>query len=922
MISNVLRFLSSVGLIISPAIFLDTLVKSTLLLVLALLFCVALRRASAASKHYLLGLTMASLCLIPILSAFGPQLRVLPASWTLALGENSPLEIASRPAAGALSAIDQAPASVASSPDMLITASDVPFPTTEPAVNVQTVPPSSTLVEAGSNNVSTRPWLPIAWQSLAALWMVGCMAMLARLMLAMLRLRRTTGRAKAIDGGTCLGLVEQLAKGLRTSRQVRLFESDQAAMPMTWGVWRPSIMLPAECDAWSDERKRVVLRHELAHIQRYDSAWLLLTEVVRAFYWFHPLVWFAARQMTAYREQACDDRVLTAGHTPIEYAEHLLHIATHNANAMLPCTAAIGMARANQLESRIRLILDAARNRSALSRSLAGGLALLLAAIALPLAILHAAEPQTDNVAPLETAKGLTYSGIVVNKKSGEPIEGVEVLVRLKTSSEHPWPTLDESTYPTDAKGNYQFTITPDQLGDSHLYIEVEAAHPDYARKSPSGYALSMIRKNQKLGEEPFFARIELRPAEAVFGILLDPDGQPATGVNVLGYSKENPRDLRDYGSFTSTETDEQGHFRLNMVAGGHSVVWFRPRDFAPETHVLKERKGDLGNIQLERGVSLSGRVVDSDGKPVAGVWVNAELRSGPAKKSIEMPVADSLERSALTDGEGRYLMRPLPAGVYRVLPEERPSDALVADRTPRPLPATFLPHTFDLSDGQRNLDIQASESVVIRARTLSSSGKPTRGHGFHFAGWVKEDGGGFYSRNAEPDPDGNVEIRVPKGLKKAQLNFSTNEHGALRIRLSPGDPLVGKRDFDLGPLDRDYDQIEIIRYKAPILLVEVIDASGERLDDITVSVVYKDASLNKDKGTRYFGASEDSDVGFDHQQDNRWRSSQLLPDERFELRVIAQGKEFPRQQLQLEEGETRTIELAVEGTEARAPTQ
>jgi beta-lactamase regulating signal transducer with metallopeptidase domain/protocatechuate 3,4-dioxygenase beta subunit len=398
MISELLRTLSSVVLIIAPAVFIDTLAKATLLLLFALLACAALWRASAASKHYLLGLTVASLCLLPILSAFGPQLRVLPSSWTLALNAQSTLTVGS-PSNATESSFESRLESPIDETASLFPISDVLSPTADlPLVEDSraTASEDATLAlaatAAGAHDQSARTWLPIAWQSFAALWLLGSLSLLARLAAAMLRMRTAAARATPIDAPSWLSLTEELAANLGVSRQVRLVKSGQAAMPMTWGVWRPYILLPADCDAWSHERKRVVLLHELAHIERRDSGWLMLTELVRAVYWIHPLVWVAARQMTAYREQACDDRVLNAGHTPTDYAEHLLHIATQSAGAMPPCAAAIGMARSGQLESRVRLILDAARNRSTLSRTVAGGLALLLAAVVFPLAILHAAE--------------------------------------------------------------------------------------------------------------------------------------------------------------------------------------------------------------------------------------------------------------------------------------------------------------------------------------------------------------------------------------------------------------------------------------------------------------------------------------------------------------------------------------------------
>ena len=71
--------------------------------------------------------------------------------------------------------------------------------------------------------------------------------------------------------------------------------------------------------------------------------------VACALYWFHPLVWTAARRLRAESERACDDLALVFGARPSDYAEHLLDIVTcvrdHN-------TPAIALAMAHRENSR------------------------------------------------------------------------------------------------------------------------------------------------------------------------------------------------------------------------------------------------------------------------------------------------------------------------------------------------------------------------------------------------------------------------------------------------------------------------------------------------------------------------------------------------------------------------------------------
>ena len=92
---------------------------------------------------------------------------------------------------------------------------------------------------------------------------------------------------------------------------------------------------------------------------------------------------------------------------------------------------------------------------------------------------------------------------------------------------------MQETKHTTDAEGKYSFTIPPEQTSKRYLYIELDVEHPNYAPQAHFGYALGMIRKNEKLGSRPFFENVEMRPGQAVTGTVRTQDGQPAAGVKV-----------------------------------------------------------------------------------------------------------------------------------------------------------------------------------------------------------------------------------------------------------------------------------------------------------------------------------------------------------------------------------------------------
>jgi beta-lactamase regulating signal transducer with metallopeptidase domain len=103
-------------------------------------------------------------------------------------------------------------------------------------------------------------------------------------------------RARAVHDAGWLSLVQRLANGMGIARPVTLLRSDRACVPMTWGVVYPRVLLPADADAWTADRRTIVLLHELAHVKRLDAFTQFVAQVSVAAFWFNPIVWFAARR--------------------------------------------------------------------------------------------------------------------------------------------------------------------------------------------------------------------------------------------------------------------------------------------------------------------------------------------------------------------------------------------------------------------------------------------------------------------------------------------------------------------------------------------------------------------------------------------------------------------------------------------------
>ena len=88
----------------------------------------------------------------------------------------------------------------------------------------------------------------------------------------------------------------------------------------------------------------------------------------------------------------------------------------------------------------------------------------------------------TQTSSATDDGKGLlTYSGTVVDAMSEKPVAHATVTVQLQTSKTYPWKTLSETTRETSTDGRYEFTIPQELEAYSHLYVELDVVHPDYA---------------------------------------------------------------------------------------------------------------------------------------------------------------------------------------------------------------------------------------------------------------------------------------------------------------------------------------------------------------------------------------------------------------------------------------------------------
>ena len=285
---------------------LDAVAKASLILAITALAVVPLRRASASARHFVWTLGLLSALAAPALSAALPrwELPLLPqgASWLSVTSGSGVAEIVPPQGGSHNSETDAEGGSgvKAAAPEagrhMTAAAPDAANGAKTDAAVGRTAKSA-----AGGSHAPIEPAVssaPISWASLALyVWAAGAVVILARMLLGLIAVQWMSRRTPEVTDAPWLSQARSLANGLGLAR-VRFHAGRAGTMPMAWGIFRASVLVPVDADTWPAHRVRVVLLHELAHVKRRDCLTHLVAQLACAAYWFNPLVWMAARRPT------------------------------------------------------------------------------------------------------------------------------------------------------------------------------------------------------------------------------------------------------------------------------------------------------------------------------------------------------------------------------------------------------------------------------------------------------------------------------------------------------------------------------------------------------------------------------------------------------------------------------------------------
>ncbi len=701
---------------------------------------------------------------------------------------------------------------------------------------------------------TAMPW--VSWSAmLVGIWASGVVIQLAWLVRCIGRAGQSVCRAVPIDDLRVLQIQADLQRQLSLSRRVGLFTSPMACTPMAVGVRRPSILLPPCWADWPAEKIRMVLSHELAHVERRDVFWQLAARTAVALYWFHPLTWLALRRMRQERERACDDRVLLAGVPPVDYAAGLAEFAAGLAGRPLPLVGALGMAEQLPLEDRVRSILDASVARNPASARARGVLLATTTCLVLVLGVLRpfspaptaAAEtpkrdatitvvdaPESESkVAKPPAAKPPQETGgetigrepkqlatkesmlVRVLGPDGQPIAGAKLFANVSSWDPHPtewdkhW-VIKNNDYVTGPDGTTRIKL-PKLVEDLRLWVRKDG----YVML----FAIWWPKKEPALAAIPEDFTCRLQKGTILGGIVNNDDGEPIEGVKIEAR----------YDDEIAVTTDSRGRWKLDNAPPGDDDdvrIKLSHRDYIDdrdwgqlqkEQHVtIKSLRAQTAVIVMHRGTGVTGTVTGADGKPVKDAVV---IRG-------DQPYWEEGSQEVRTNERGMYHFPPLPPGPMLLTVV---AQGWMPERTKITIAPNLAPVNFALKQGKK-----------LRIRFVDKSGKAVSRVGVSISKWHgteslyntrhpnvldtgiprMSDADGIYEWNWAPDSPVEFEFsREGFAEGKSSITADNSEHvftmlAVLRIAGTAVDADTGR------PIEK-FAAVPIIHFRADFPSVE-----------------------------------------------------------------------------------------------------
>ena len=182
-------------------------------------------------------------------------------------------------------------------------------PTQQPSA-APTVQQSTPTEQPPQAEEETKPAISLPVEPSALIWGIGAAALGLYFVVGYWRATREFDMSLPVEHPFCGEWLRRQKEKMPLRRQIRIRQFDRIGTPLTYGVRRPTILLPNQTLEEQPKTLTYILTHEYVHIRRFDCVSKLLLSAALCLHWFNPLVWVMYVLANRDLELSCDEMVL------------------------------------------------------------------------------------------------------------------------------------------------------------------------------------------------------------------------------------------------------------------------------------------------------------------------------------------------------------------------------------------------------------------------------------------------------------------------------------------------------------------------------------------------------------------------------------------------------------------------------------
>jgi beta-lactamase regulating signal transducer with metallopeptidase domain/protocatechuate 3,4-dioxygenase beta subunit len=508
--------------------------------------------------------------------------------------------------------------------------------------------------------------------------------------------------------------------------------SGEVSVPCVAGILRSVIVIPIRLvEDCRDEELEWILLHEIAHIARYDLPIMVVQRIAFWLQFTNPFTWLADRRLSELREYACDDCALAwSGIHPISAGQAFLRVVATASEKPAQFRTALRLASYSPQASR-KNRLSRLLNTRPLKERLGRYDWLVIVVIGLLLlphwrlsnssvaatesvevqdAKVAATANQEKPIAMNESHQLVSFELFVVDSQQ-QQIPNVEVEVR----GNEKLPVENIEIGSLQRQSNYGIYIKTDERG--HLRLQLSPKHSPSLKILHPGYGPYWIEWNNEPRPASFTA--ELDPGVSVGGIIVNEAGQPVVGANVrLGVDfKKRPGDAKQLSVGDTLQTNPEGRWQFDYMPADKktfSVEICHPeyaslvQSLSVVNYTLDKQQEPTESLVMNRGLIVTGKVVDHRGEPIAGALVRTKHLNDV--------------RQAITNDAGGYRLTGCKPELSRI----------VVSATGKAVDMRIV----DVDTDMQPVDFVMQPGGSVRVRVIDQDGNPVPDARIFFQSW------------------------------------------------------------------------------------------------------------------------------------------------------------------------------------------